>query len=153
LQCDFVSQTIPMTLTPIDLHEFSISIYIHNFFNSFAHQSTPDEALLEKMLSTPFQVTLTNPETGEREIKSIVLADQKPFHWKELLIPCINLNSYSTTEKQKLTTLEFNLFPYKDLEPEKVQQGENHLFGLVIHMFHELGLIKEFRIPETTLWR
>jgi high affinity cGMP-specific 3',5'-cyclic phosphodiesterase 9 len=116
-------------------------------------KSTPDEALLEKMLSLPFQVTLTNHETGERETKSVVLADQKPFRWKELLIPNINLNSYTATEKMKLTTLEFNLFPYKDVEPERAQQAENHLFGLVIHMFHELGLIKEFRIPETTLWR
>ncbi len=116
-------------------------------------QLTPNEALLEKMLSNAFQVTITNPTSGERETKSIVLADQPQLRWRDLLIPSINLNSYSATEKQKLTTLEFNLFPYKDVEENKIQEGLNHLFGLVIHMFHDLGLIKEFRIPETTLWR
>eukprot|EP00029_Vermamoeba_vermiformis_P006361 TRINITY_DN246_c0_g1_i2.p1 TRINITY_DN246_c0_g1~~TRINITY_DN246_c0_g1_i2.p1 ORF type:complete len:638 (-),score=204.89 TRINITY_DN246_c0_g1_i2:202-2115(-) len=108
---------------------------------------TPNEALLEKMLSNAFQVTLNG------ETKSVVLADQPQLRWRDLLIPSINLNSYSATEKLKLTTLEFNLFPYKDVEQGKMEEGLNHLFGLVIHMFHELGLIKEFRIPETTLWR
>jgi hypothetical protein len=108
---------------------------------------TPDELLLDKMLQSPFTITIVKPETNEKETKTIALAEPRPLFYKDLLVLNININSISREEQLKIQTLEFNLFPFKE------NKDEQHLFLLLMIMFHELGLVERFRIPEPILYR
>lgn len=108
---------------------------------------TPDEALLEKMLQSPFTISISKPDSNEKETKTIALAGPRPLFYKDLLVVNINLNSISKEEQIKIQTLEFNLFPYKETS------NEQHLFLLLMIMFYELGLVERFKIPEEILYR
>jgi hypothetical protein len=103
--------------------------------------------MFDKMLQSPFTITITRPDTNEKETRTIALAAPRTLLYKNLLVININLNSISKEEQLKIQTLEFNLFPYKEANDEQ------HLFMLLMIMFYELGLVERFKIPDTVLYR
>jgi hypothetical protein len=93
--------------------------------------------MFERMLDVPYHVANVD----------VALAPPRALFYRMLLSPTINLNVLSMEEKRALMTLDFDLFPYKDMENEDI------LFVLLMTMFYELQLPQTFKISDKTLYR
>lgn len=104
-----------------------------------------EERMLEKMIEAPYQSLF---KLNNKPVEaSIALAPTRPLMYKTLFMPVFNVNSLSAEEKQLLTTLDFDVLPFKD------RGDEEHVYLLLMNMFHDLGLIETFKIPEANLYR
>lgn len=108
-------------------------------------QPSPEERMLEKMIEAPYSSLF---KLNNKPVEaSIALAPARPVIYKTLFMPTFNLNVLSTEEKQLLTTLDFDVLPFKD------RGDEEHVYLLLMNMFHDLGLVETFHIPEANLYR
>eukprot|EP01122_Echinamoeba_exundans_P012849 TRINITY_DN54_c0_g1_i3.p1 TRINITY_DN54_c0_g1~~TRINITY_DN54_c0_g1_i3.p1 ORF type:complete len:512 (+),score=89.52 TRINITY_DN54_c0_g1_i3:1037-2572(+) len=106
---------------------------------------SPEEKMLEKMIEAPYSSLF---KLNNKPVEaSIALAPTRPLMYKTLFMPVFNVNSLSAEEKQLLTTLDFDVLPFKD------RGDEEHVYLLLMNMFHDLGLIEHFKIPEANLYR
>uniref|UniRef100_A0A6B2L4I7 PDEase domain-containing protein n=1 Tax=Arcella intermedia TaxID=1963864 RepID=A0A6B2L4I7_9EUKA len=86
----------------------------------------------------------TKQSTNDFEI---ALSPVRPFKFIELLNTTLNPGSVPMNVIEELNSLNFDIFPYKD------SNDEEFLILLLMQMFHKTGVMHEFNIPESTLYR
>lgn len=82
----------------------------------------------------------------------IALGPPRKLFIQPILHPIYNMNVVSDADLKDLPTLNFNVLKFHR-QMDKEKEREHHLIMCLLHMFHGLGLIKEFQIPEDTLFR
>lgn len=113
--------------------------------NRLPSEETPEFKMFSRMLESPF-TPLFNDSILKKDV-DITLAPAKTVIYKEILIPHINLNTVSKKELEILSTLDFDIFPFK------YRRDEYHAFMLIMSMFYRFDLPTIFKISDETLYR